>query len=384
LETKGDALSTISLVRCDTYESKAVESAVRRVVDLLGGISCFVKPGDRVLLKPNMLSAHSPERRITTDPEVVSAVVRLVLEAGGRPFIGDSPALDPFRRVASKTGMARIAEQFGIECIELTEPTTVLLPESAVFRQLEIASQAVKADVVINLPKLKTHSQMLLTLGVKNLFGTIVAQRKAEWHYMVGVDRDIFASLLLDIYLTVGPVLTILDGIWGMEGHGPSNGVPRPLNLIAASQDAVALDVGICHILNVPLRSFPVYRVARTRGIGVTDLGRVIFKGESPHVFKVRDFQVPALDSLDLLPGVFDWFTKRFLVSKPIHERSLCTGCEKCRQICPANAIQVRDRKIMFDYGKCIRCYCCQEICPEDAIAFHKGMLVRLLNRFNR
>ena len=377
-------MSTVSLVRCETYGSIALEAAVRRAVDLLGGISRFVKPGDRVLLKPNLLSAHPPEKRITTDPQVVRAVARLVLEAGGKPFIGDSPALGSFTRIAAKTGMADIAHELGIELVELTQPTPALMPADSVFKKLEIASQALEADVVINLPKLKTHAQMLLTLGVKNLFGTIVAQRKAEWHYMVGVDRDAFAALHLEIYMTLRPALTILDGVYGMEGHGPANGKPRRINLIAAAEDAVALDVAICDLLGVPLSLFPLYRVARDRKIGETDVSRIIFKGDSKKAFAVQDFDVPKLDSLRVLPGMFDWFSKRFLVSKPVCDQSLCIGCGQCAEICPADAIRPESENVIFDYERCIRCYCCQEICPENAIQFHKGLLVRLLNHMNR
>jgi len=152
----------------------------------------------------------------------------MVLEAGAKPVIGDSPALEPFRRVSKKCGMADVAEELGVELAALTSPRPVSFPQGAAFRQLEIASLAIDADVVINLPKFKTHCQMLFTLGVKNLFSVIVAQRKAEWHHMAGVDRDTFASLLLDIYLTVGPPLTILDGVWACqrqpETHGPGCG----------------------------------------------------------------------------------------------------------------------------------------------------------------
>jgi len=373
-----------SLIRCNTYESKDLEVAIGDALDLLGGISSFVRPGDRVLLKPNLLSAHPPERRITTDPAVVFTMARLVKDAGGKPFIGDSPGLDSFKKVIAKTGMNKIAHQLGIECVELKKPIPLSLPEGAMFKKLEIASEALNADVVINLPKLKTHSQMLLTLGVKNLFGTIVAQRKAEWHYMAGVDRDTFASLLLDIYLTVKPALNVMDGVWGMEGHGPGNGTPRRINLIAASKDAVAMDVGICHILGVPLRSFPLYRSAKARGIGQTDVGQITFKGESPQSFMCDNFQIPTLDSLGVMPGLFGGFTKRFLVSKPVHGEDTCVGCGQCAQLCPAEAIEIESKKIIFDYGQCIRCYCCQEICPEDAIHFHKGLLVRLLSRLNR
>jgi uncharacterized protein (DUF362 family)/Pyruvate/2-oxoacid:ferredoxin oxidoreductase delta subunit len=376
--------STVSLVRCDGYGRGEIEQAVGRALGLLGGLETFVKPGDRVLLKPNLLSARTPDRCVTTDPGLVREVARLVQQAGGKPFIGDSPALGSFKRVAGKTGMAETARELGIEIAELTNPTPVSLPAGSLHKALEIASAALEADVIINLPKLKTHSQMLLTLGVKNLFGTVVAQRKAEWHYMTGVNRDSFASLHLDILLALKPALTVMDGVWGMEGHGPANGEPRHLRMIAAGRDPVALDVLICSTLGIPLRLFPLYREARKRGIGEIDPSRIPVKGDAPQSFRIRDFRIPELDSLGILPGVFEGPAKRYLVSRPVQDGGACAGCGECEQICHAAAIQRDGKSIAFDYDRCIRCYCCQEVCPEDAIRFKKGLLVRLLNRFNR
>jgi uncharacterized protein (DUF362 family)/Pyruvate/2-oxoacid:ferredoxin oxidoreductase delta subunit len=384
LKSDSGSRRKVSLVRCETYESPYIDSAIGHAVDLIGGMARFVKPGNRVLIKPNLLSADPPERRITTDPQIVRAVTKAVIACGGTPLIGDSPGIAPFKRVATRTGMAGVARDLDIQLAELNSPTPVSLPEGAVFRQLEIASQALEADVVINLPKLKTHSQMLLTLGVKNLFGTIVAQRKAEWHHMAGVSRETFASLLLDIYQAVRPALTILDGVWGMEGLGPSNGRPRRINLIAASEDSVALDVTVCHLLGVPPRAFPIYRTARARGIGETDVRKIRLLGEPLESFPPPNFQIPSLDSMGLLPERFDWFTKRFLVSKPVRDARLCTECGHCAQVCPAEAISAKRKNIGFDYHRCIRCYCCQEICPQDAIYFRKGLLVRLLTRLRR
>ena len=308
----------------------------------------------------------------------------MVLEAGAVPFIADSPALNAFKRVAARTGMAAVAEELGIELLELTHPVPVATAGTSLFRQLEIASQAVQADVIINLPKLKTHCHMLLTLGVKNLFGTVVAQRKAEWHHMTGVDRDVFAALHLDICQTLKPALTILDGVWGMEGHGPSNGRPRQLNLLAASADALALDLAVCRVLGVPLRSFPLYRVARARDGRAADPDRIDLLGDPAGVFAAPRFQVPELDSVGMLPASFDGFTKRFLVSKPVRRPEVCTACGQCGEICPADAIQMSGRRIRFDYDRCIRCYCCQEVCPQDGIGFRRGLLVRVLNRLKR
>jgi len=347
-------------------------------------MSLFVKPGQRVLLKPNLLCARDPSKRITTDPAIVSAVARLVTEAGGRPFIGDSPGIDPFGRVAAKTGMSDVARNLGIELLELGDSTPAPARQGSLFRRLEIARLALEADVVINLPKLKTHTQMLFTLGVKNLFGTIVAQRKAEWHYMTGLDRQVFASLHLEIYRTLKPAITILDGIWAMEGHGPSNGTPRQLGILAAAVDAVALDTTICHFLGGSLQAFPLYREARARGIGETDISRIRYLGENPKIFSTPNFEIPSLDSMGVMPAALTRIAGRFLISRPLHHGSRCTGCGQCRKICPAGAIMLTGRSVHFDYDRCIRCYCCQEICPENGIGFKKGWIVSVLNRLRR
>lgn len=377
-------MTAVSLVHCENYEPDRVKAAVQNVLKPLGGIGAFVSPGATVLLKPNLLSARVPEKRVTTDPAVVKAVATIVREAGGNPFIGDSPGIEPFHRVIAKTGMKRIADELGVDLIELRDPKPVTLPKNALFRNLEIASLALDADVVINLPKLKTHTQMLMTLGVKNLFGTIVAQRKTEWHYMTGLNREAFASLLLHIYEAVAPALTILDGIWGMEGEGPGNGEPCQLNLLGAAQDAVALDTTICRLLDIPLDSFPLYRAARERGIGETVPERIEILGDFPPSYRIQGFRVPKLDSLRILPGIFDGFAKRYLVSKPVQDAGTCKGCGECALACPAHAIELLGHHLLFDYDSCIRCYCCQEICPQGAIGFKKGLLVKLLNRFHR
>lgn len=357
---------------------------MKKVLAPLGGITRFVRPGARVLLKPNLLSARAPEKRVTTDPAMVRAVAHMVMEAGGRPFIGDSPGIEPFKRVITKTGMEEIAQELGIDLVELSRPRRVSLPDTSIFRNLEIASQALDADVVINLPKLKTHTQMLMTLGVKNLFGTIVGQRKTEWHYMTGLNREAFASLLLHIYQAVRPALTILDGIWAMEGDGPGNGNPIRMNLVGAAEDAVALDMTVCRLLDIPLETFPLCRAARAAGIGETSPARIEVRGDPLESLRVPGFQVPELGSLRILPGIFDGFSKRYLVSKPVQDGKTCLACGECVEACPADAIELVGHRLHFDYDACIRCYCCQEICPGGAIGFKKGLLVRFLNRFNR
>jgi uncharacterized protein (DUF362 family)/Pyruvate/2-oxoacid:ferredoxin oxidoreductase delta subunit len=373
-------MAKVVLTKCPNYESPDFENAVSRTLDQLGGIAKFISPRDRVLIKPNLLSAHVPERRITTDPALTRVITKMVLDAGGRPMIGDSPAMDRFSRVIEKSGTAQVARDLGVDIIELDQPTPVKLGEKAAFKNLELARAALEADKVINLPKLKTHSQMLLTLGVKNLFGTVVGKRKPEWHLMAGVDREIFASLLLDIHGAVNPVLTVLDGVWGMEGRGPANGEPRHVGVIAASADTLAMDLAVTDLLGVDPNRLPLYRAALNRNM----VPEIDCLGDSIEELRVRDFKAPDLEAVSPLPGFLNNMLRRHLVSKPVSISDTCIQCEKCLDICPAEAVHLTEKQAVFDYKKCIRCYCCQEVCPQNAIDFRHGPLVRILNRLGR
>lgn len=376
-------MSTFGSVRCAGYGREEIQKSLCRLLESLGGMKQFITPGDLVLLKPNLLSASSPSQCVTTHPEVVRAVAALVIEAKGYPFIADSPGLDGFASVARKTGMADIAKELNIPCKELDDPVPLPMTPGSIFQKIEVSRQAVEADKIINLPKLKTHAQMMLTLGVKNLFGTVVRQRKAEWHYNVGLNRDIFANLHIDIARGLTPVLTILDGIDGMDGQGPGNGRPRHFGLLAASSDPLALDLRICSLLGGNLNDFPLYRAACRR-----ELVPKIEETEAqdfPADFRFKEVDIPRLDSLHLLPSFLDGFGKRHLASRPVQNRKACVRCGKCAALCPAHAMTLsKEGNIDINYELCIRCYCCQEVCPANAISFSKGFILRILEMFRK
>lgn len=369
--------------RCPSYAREEVAEGLSLLLQTLGGMTRFVDPGDDVLLKPNLLSASTPERCVTTHPEVVRAVALQVMKAGGKPFIADSPGLDGFKRVAEKTGMTEVADDLGIPCVELDDPAPLPMMEGSVFKRVEVSRKALLARKIINLPKLKTHGQMLLTLGVKNLFGTVVRQRKAAWHYTVGLNRDVFADLHLDIAAGLAPALTIMDGVQGMEGRGPGNGRPRPFGLLAASADPLALDLQICSLLGANHENFPLYRAAKKRNLLPNGWER--WEGDPGPGCKFEGVDIPRLDSLHLLPGFLDTLGKRHLSSRPVQRPEVCIGCGKCVEICPAGAMKMRDGRVIdINYEKCIRCYCCQEVCPADAIDLARGSLLRLLHLLGR
>lgn len=376
-------MADVAVKACQGYDQPDLGRAVAQAVELCGGMGRFVRPGQNVLLKPNLLGAYEPDRRVTTDPAVVVAVGRLVLDHGGRPIIGDSPAIDPFGRAAAKSGLAQAARQLEAPLVELLEPTPTPTPPTAIRRRLDLARAAVQADVIINLPKLKTHCMMLLTMGVKNLFGAVVAQRKSEWHLAVGQSRLAFADLLLDIQQTLRPALTILDGVWAMEGRGPSNGAPRRTGFIAASADALALDVAVCPLLGVEPGRYPIFQAAVARGlIDPAQPPRLL--GDEPALVATRDFQTPELEPTTMLPPLLARLLGRRLIARPVQEPGLCRACGKCAAICPAGCLRLEGRRASFDHDRCIRCYCCHEVCPVGAITFKRGLVAGLLERLGR
>jgi uncharacterized protein (DUF362 family)/Pyruvate/2-oxoacid:ferredoxin oxidoreductase delta subunit len=371
--------STVSIVRCQTYDEKEVLNGLRKSIDLIGGVSQFVKGGDRVLIKPNLLYGKNPEKAVTTHPSIVKGVVQIVREAGGIPSIGDSPSIGSLTRAAEKAGIKRVADEMNCPLVEFDQPVLPKERGGRFFRQLEIDRTVLEADVVINLPKWKTHAQMLLTLGVKNLFGCIPGPKKALWHLKAGDDRKRFAQMLVDLYQIIQPSLTILDGIVGMEGNGPGSGDPIPMGLILASRDALNLDQVVCDLIGISRDSLLTNRVAFTDGIG-RDWIEIV--GEPIDEVKIPHFSLPNLTELGWgLPGFLKRALKNALTSKPAVAEELCEACDRCEEICPPKALKRKGEELVFDYGECIRCFCCLEVCPAGAISIKPGWALKFIGK---
>jgi uncharacterized protein (DUF362 family)/Pyruvate/2-oxoacid:ferredoxin oxidoreductase delta subunit len=306
-------------------------------------------------------------------------MIQIVREAGGIPFIGDSPSVGSLLRTAEKAGIKAVADKMKCPLVEFNKP--ILSPRGGgkVFKKLEIDQVVLEADAIINLPKFKTHGLTLLTLGVKNLFGCIPGPRKAQWHLKAGEDRKTFAQILVDICQVIHPSLTILDGIVGMEGNGPNSGRPIPMGLILASEDPLSLDQIACDLVGISRESLLTNRAAFEQGMGKDSID--VF-GESVEEVKISNFQFPT-------PSQPDWNLPRFLRkalnnalnSKPTVDRDLCSSCDRCEEICPPRALVRKGKDLVFDYGKCIRCFCCLEVCPGGAIGIKPGWALKLIGK---
>ncbi len=375
--------SDVSLVRCADYERETTLTAIRRAVDLVGGMNAFVKSGDRVLIKPNLLKAKSPESAVTTHPEVVRAVIRLVHECGGRPMVGDSPGMGDLKKVAEKTGILEVLAEEGAELTELID--AVRVKNTGRFQRFEVARAAHEADVIINLPKLKTHGMTTLTGAVKNLFGCIPGKRKVQWHFNTGVNHDLFMRMLVELYAFLAPRLTIMDAVIGMEGNGPGSGDPRWIGAILASRDGIALDIVAGKMVGVSPDRLPIIKAATAAGIGTTNLDRIRILGEALEHVAVGQYRLPPQAHLEWqLPEWARESLKNAFTTKPVINHSQCIQCGICQGHCPQKAIQSAGKHLQIRYRDCIRCFCCQEFCPQGAITVGRGWMLALLPKNGR
>lgn len=371
----------VAIGRAETYDTDVLQPALARLLAPLGGIASFVKPGERVLLKPNMLAAKEPERAVTTHPELLRQVIALVREAGGIPLVGDSPGVGGIRRVAERSGILAVVEETGAELVPFDE--TVTVRGHGLFREFHIARPYLEADRLINLPKLKTHEMMTMTCAVKNLFGAVVGTAKAGWHLKAGADRELFARMLLEIYILRHPDLTIVDGILAMEGDGPGSGDPRPCGLLMAGTNAVAVDVIAAELAGIPKKLLWVERAAEKIGVDGWDRAAIDTCGLCFDDARVSPFRLPHISDVQFgLPRFLKNRLRHYLTSRPCGNPDACNLCGICRDACPPRAIEIRDGKLRFDYHACIRCFCCRELCPQGALEVREGELLKIIKKF--
>ena len=368
---------------CRSYEYKSLRDGIISLLKPLGGIEAFIKPGERVLLKPNMLSAKTPEQAVTTHPVVVQMVAELVKAAGGEVMIGDSPGIGKFSTVAERSGMQKAATDSGAKLVPFDE--TIELQGSGTFRSITVARAYWEADKVINLPKLKTHEMMTMTCAVKNLFGVVVGAEKLGWHLKAGASRELFARLLLEIYLLKKPTLNIVDGIVAMEGDGPGSGDPLQLGVLLAGVNPVAVDVVAARLAAIPADLLYVEREAVKMALSGSQWSEIEVIGAQASDFQRKPFKLPkGLDVQFGLPSFLKNGLRNHLVAHPYASKELCLLCGICRDACPPQAITIKNSALSVDYGRCIHCWCCRELCPHDAMEVRRGLLLKAISTLSR
>ena len=369
--------ATVALVKCSAYTA-GVEAAIDKLLVPLGGMKAFVASGQTVLIKPNLLTDRTPAQAVTTHPEVVRAIIRLVRNAGGQPVVADSPAsVTKLDIVWEKTGMNALCKEERTPLINLEKGGSRVFDIDGL--SVGIARTILDADIVINVPKVKTHVLTTLTGAVKNMYGAIPGFQKTHLHKMRPTPLE-FGRLVAGIHNRVRPTLNIADAVVGMEGNGPSGGNPIPLGFLAASTDAYALDVTLCRILGIRAYVVPYLRHYLKQHASEGANGDISLAGATVEDIAPRSFEVPHSPAR-LIPkwlarslASFIWIRPRFT------ER--CIACGRCVEACPVSALMIeKETRPLLNPSACIGCCCCHEVCPENAINMAQSPLLSIVRR---
>lgn len=368
--------SKVAIIRCETYDESVVFEAVKKGVDLIGGLASIIKAGEKVLLKPNNLASSKPDDAVTTHPSVFAAVARLLTEAGLAVTYGDSPGFEKPAASLAKSGFAAVAQRYGIPLGDFEKGKPVTFPEGKVWKQFDIANACFDADVIVSLPKMKTHALARITGAIKNQFGCVHGLNKAAFHVKIPNPVQ-FSRMLVDLNGYLKPRLFIMDGIVAMEGNGPRGGTPRKMNCIIVSRDPIAIDATFCRMIGIDPSWIPTNTYGKKEGLGTWLADEIELLGDPLSDFVQGDFDVvrKPLTGAGRKPN---GLISNLFYPRPVIDGEKCIKCGICVDACPVEGKALdfaggnKAAPPIYDYKKCIRCYCCQEMCPHKAIEAKK------------
>ena len=388
----------IFVSRCGSYKKDDIKSIINEGLNGFGGIGKYINKKQKICVKPNLLLPVSPDKGITTHPVFVEAVVEILADHTGKPeniIIADSfsPGV-PFTRsgiekIYRETGLSGIAERTGCRLNFATDYSRVSNKKGRYLKKIDIINVVKDCKAIINLPKFKTHNLTTITGAVKNMFGVVPGFTKVGYHLRFD-DINVFTGMLLDLVTLIKPTLNIMDGILGIEGDGPGrSGTPRNIGIVMISDDAVAMDLVMGHIMNVGEEYNPFIKIARKRGLSPAYWENIEIMGTRIDEFVIRDYKLPKSAGQEKL--IENKFINKYIIPRirnhlnpyPYADMNKCTNCMTCQKVCPQKIITCTESSVKFDYSNCIRCFCCSEMCPEGAIDIEYSFIGNLiLNRF--
>lgn len=379
--------SRVALVRCEDYDPERVYQAVKRGLDLLGGISQFAKQGEKIVLKPNVLVGTDPARSVTTHPAVLRAAGLLLRELGAEVSYGDSASIGGCEFNLKRAGLKTAGDELGLRIADFDHGQEVSHKTALLNKKFMIANGVLEADGLISLPKLKTHGLTRFTGAIKNQFGCIPGLYKREFHLKMPDPFD-FATMLVDINTFIRPRLYIMDGIVAMEGNGPFAGKSRPLKVLLFSSDPAAVDAIACRLIGLNPEFVPTSLPAEKAGLGTFRYENIEMVGDDPLSFSVTDFKAVRKPPQRARKGLLGSFFKNRFTPRPAINPRKCVSCGTCLKMCPVGPAALHWGKNgkagtpAYNYDHCIRCYCCQETCPEGAIDIKRPLGAKLLFRY--
>ncbi|MBY9015842.1 MAG: DUF362 domain-containing protein [Candidatus Lokiarchaeota archaeon] len=371
----------ITKVAIQKIKNEDVKTSVFSALELINAQDLMQKDNMVVILKPNILMGKPAERAVNTHPEVVRAVIQWVKKFNpSKIYVCDSAGGQKpgtTETAMKESGILDICGEEGAICVpfEKTEREIYEVKDALELKEISSSRLIREADLIINIPKIKTHWQCTLTCCIKNMFGTVLLANKAKTHAQAAI-LDRFCSALVDIYSISKPQLTVIDGYYCQEGQGPSSGDVVKLDIILAGYDGVALDTTVCKIIGFEPEEILYLEKAEKKKLGTTDLESVEYFGDTiKSVF--RQFKRPKLRpiSMPLPKWLADYIGKTIFKASVKFNREKCKLCSTCWTNCPVNAInppkELKKGNIpKWDNKKCITCFCCVELCPHEAVKF--------------
>lgn len=374
-------MSKIFVEKCNSYDDIMIKNSIYKILQE-SPLNEDIR-GKTIFLKVNLLRKQTPDKNITTHPTVVKAVSQFIIEKGGNPIIGDSPA-GPFTKavldgIYDASGLTTVAKETGASLNYDVSYREVTFEHAKMLKSFLVIEGVLKADMVICLAKLKTHGMMTYTGGVKNLFGVIPGLTKAKYHVKLDNPTN-FANHLVDICEFIKPTFTILDGVEAMEGNGPNSGFTRELGYILAGENPYDVDEIALKITKINRKMVPTSVAAENRGLISKNIECDVDEKE---LEMIKPFVLPESISVNFVNGRMPNFMANLILglvkSKPVFDKKRCIGCGHCERICPAELIEIKDTKAVYNPRKCISCFCCHEVCPVHAIDIKTPILGRLV-----
>lgn len=370
------------LARCESYDPDLLLALVDRAFREFS-VYDRLSPGMTVVLKPNLILRSRPEGAAITHPNLTAAVGRCVKKAGAEVLIAESPG-GPYtpsvmRAHFKACGYTDMAQAYGFSLYTDCKYQSVPLPDALQCRELSIIEPFLKPDFLIDLPKLKTHSMVGFSGAAKNLFGAVPGLQKPELHCRFP-GREEFSQMLVDLCAFLKPDFSVIDGIWAMEGNGPTGGERRDVKALLASDNPFAADVCAASLVGIAPEEILMLRYGKERGLGPISTEEIDVLGGSLTELTVPDFQhakASSTDFIDRLPKFLRPAAKRLTTPYPKIDRTGCIGCGKCAESCPQHTIEIKGGKAEIRYQSCIRCFCCHEMCPKHVIDIKRLGLFR-------
>ena len=379
----------VAIVGCADYEATHIREALIEAFAPFGGFD-FVKAGMKIAIKANLVHASKPEKAAVAHPALLAELTKLLVERGAEVVVGDSPGglynSAILGNVYRACGMSAVKDAGGSLNHDFSQET-VDFPQGQVAKQFPFTSWLHKADLIINVCKLKTHGMMGMSCAAKNMFGVVPGTAKLEFHYLYPNHAD-FARMICDLEEYTAPAFSVCDGVWGMEGNGPTGGTPRHLGCILVSPSPHKLDMVAATVIGLTPEQVPTLEAAIERGLTPKHLDEIAIMGDISQ-FSVTDFKNVAASHAHLFSAkdhkgikrVLWTVVEKLIASRPDVHTKDCIGCGKCKELCPAKAIEIVDKKAKISRKTCIKCFCCQEFCPVSAIKVKRTFLAKRLNR---